>query len=94
MVVTVGVLYSMKSDHKSLEQTVSRAYREVYTVPGYNLHRHKKSGGEYRALSVSLRETDLTPLVNYCADKDLADRIVFSRPLEEFKLKFEYIGPR
>lgn len=51
---------------------------------------HKKSGGRYIIINVTLREEDLKPLVVYApaSDHEIGYGITFARPYDEFMEKF------
>lgn len=70
--------------------TLSWALAEIREkqVP-HRYYRHIKSGGVYRVWCVSLREEDLVGLVTYHPIDDVTGSVLFTRPLAEFKEKFE-----
>ncbi len=78
------------TDHKRLSnKEVEAKYLEASKrVPELSGWKHRKTGAEYLAMSVAMREADLEPQVVY---KPGGELYFFVRPLSEFLDKFDRI---
>ena len=77
-----------KLTNLDLSNIIALADREV---PVGSRIRHKASGGTYQVLTITLREADLEPLMVYAPVDQGAPRIFWSRPVSEFRGRFEFI---
>lgn len=73
------------SSYNELRAIMEKAHHEIHLNRPYT---HIKSGDVYKVAFLSLRESDLEPLVNYFNPKN-EPSIIFTRSLNEFLLKFE-----